>query len=191
VHFVAGDADGYAESLTAQMRQIAAALPRGTTPRRLVHRAYDAYKALEDAGDVRVFSTYDDAFAVLLDRRPWDADALRRSVNACQGRTVIVRPVRDVDEAPAYLRSLPPANLQSVSVALEPARVPAFAEAAGAAGATAIRSLGRAAFPQLSHSWDGLLPLDAGYTRPAGHFTTIEFNHLEAELAETAARWEL
>jgi hypothetical protein len=64
-----------------------------------------------------------------------------------------------------------------------------FAQAAGACGVTAVRSLGRAAFPQLAYSWDGLLPLDVGHVRPAGHFTTVEFDHLEDELAVMADRW--
>ena len=40
------------------------------------------------------FSHYDDDFAVILDDRPWDAGALRRAANSCQGRVVVVRPVR-------------------------------------------------------------------------------------------------
>ena len=74
------------------------------------------------------------------------------------------------------LRWLPPTHLQSVSVALDPTRLLPFADAAGAAGVTALRMLGRAAFPQLAYSWDGLIPLDVAYSRPAGHFTGIEFD---------------
>ena len=48
--------------------------------------------------------------------------------------------------------------------------------AAAAAGVTAIRQLGRAAFPRLAYSWDGFLPLDVAYRRPDGHFTTVEFD---------------
>jgi hypothetical protein len=72
---------------------------------------------------------------------------------------------------------------------MEQARVLEFAQAAGACGVTAVRSLGRAAFPQLAYSWDGLLPLDVGRLRPAGHFTTVEFDDLHKELAATAGRW--
>ncbi len=190
VHFVAGDADGYAQALAEQMRDLAAAMPRGATPRRFVHRAFDTFKALEGLGDVRVFSGYADDFAVILDRRPWDAERVVRAANACMGRVIIVRPVRDVLDAAGYLRWLPPRNLQSVSVAMDEARVLEFADAAGACGVTAIRSLGRAAFPQLAYSWDGLLPLDVSHLRPAGHFSTVEFDDLTGELVETAARWE-
>jgi len=94
-----------------------------------------------------------------------------------------------VMDVPGVLRWLPPANLQSVSVAMDEARVGDFAEAVGARGVTAVRSLGRAAFPQLAYSWDGLLPLDVGHLRPEGHFTTIEFDDLQQELDETAGRW--
>jgi hypothetical protein len=190
VHFVAGDADGYAQALAEQMRVLASAMPRGTTPRRFVHRAFDTFKALEGLGDVRLFSGYDDDFAVILDWRPWDAERVARAANACMGRVIIVRPVRDVLDAAGYLRWLPPANLQSVSVAMDERRVLEFADAAGACGVTAIRSLGRAAFPQLAYSWDGLLPLDVAHLRPAGHFTTVEFEDLAGELAATAGRWE-
>lgn len=189
VHFVAGDAAEYARALTEQMRVLAARLPRGALPARLAHRAFDTYTALTGAGRVRVCSTYDDDFAVIVDERAWDAEALRRAVNACQGRVIIVRPVRDALDVPRGLRWLSPANLQSISMALEADRVLEFAEAAGACGITAIRNLGRAAFPQLAYSWDGLLPLDMGWLRPAGHFTTIEFDDLTQELAATATHW--
>ena len=192
VHFVEGDAADYAADLAAQMRSLSAALPRGTTPRRLVHRAFDSYAALAGrrAG----------AHALELRRRfrrhPRRPPLGRRArsaapSNACQGRMVVVRPVEDVMKCPP---SAPAARGQpaihergcSTRSVLEP-----FAEAVGARGVTALRSLGRAAFPQLAYSWDGLLPLDVGHLRPAGYFTTIEFDDLEAELAETAARWEL
>ena len=68
-------------------------------------------------------------------------------------------------------------------------QVLAFAEAVGARGVTALRSLGRAAFPQMGYSWDGLLPVDLGWQRPAGHFTTIEFADLRQEMDATADRW--
>jgi hypothetical protein len=191
IHFVVGDADAYAGDLAQQMRAIATTLPRGTTPRRLVHRAYDTYQALEADGHVRVHSVYEDDFAVVLDRRPWDAGRLSRAVNACQARVVVVRPVQETSEVAGYLRQLPASNLQSVSAALEADHVLRLAGGLGAAGVTAIRSLGRAAFPQLAYSWDGLLPLDAGNVRPAGHFTTVEFDDLEEELAATTARWDL
>jgi hypothetical protein len=114
---------------------------------------------------------------------------LQRTVNACQGRVVVVRPVKDVMDVPGYMRWLPASNLQSVSVAMDQARVGEFAQAVGACGVTAVRSLGRAAFPQLAYSWDGLLPLDVGRLRPDGHFTTVEFDDLEKEMNDTARRW--
>jgi hypothetical protein len=179
VHFVIGDAETHSQQLTDTMRSLAAQIPRGTPPRRFVHRAFDSYTAAAatlGTNQVRVCSDYDDDFAVIVDQRPWNGELFHRTVNACQGRVVVVRPVRDDLEATRILRWLPPANLQSVSVALEPAHLQPFADAAGAAGVTALRRLGRAAFPQLAYSWDGLLPLDVAYVRPAGHFTTIEFD---------------
>jgi hypothetical protein len=188
-HFVVGDADEYAGALVEQMRALSQSLPRGTTPRRLTHRAFDTYAALASSGQVRVCSTYDDDFAVIVDSRQWDAEMLHRTVNACQGRVIVVRPVEDVMDVPGVLRGLPAANLQSVSVAMDEARVPEFAEAVGARGVTAVRSLGRAAFPRLAYSWDGLLPLDVGHLRPEGHFTTVEFDDLQQELDAAARRW--
>ena len=49
-------------------------------------------------------------------------------------------------------------------------QVLAFAEAVGARGVTALRSLGRAAFPQMGYSWDGLLPVDLGWQRAGRTF---------------------
>lgn len=178
VHFVVGDAWTYSQALTDTMRSLAAQLPRGTTPRRLVHRAFDSFTAAAatlGTSQVRVYSSYNDDFAVILDERPWNGELFHRTVNACQGRVVVVRPVRDMLDVARMLRWLSPANLQSVSVASEPTHMRPFADAVGAAGVTALRKLGRAAFPQLAYSWDGLLPLDVAYLRPAGRFTAIEF----------------
>jgi len=191
IHFVEGNAEEYAQALAEQMRMLSTRLPRGTTPRRFVHRAFDIYGALVGSGQVRVCSTYDDDFAVILDARAWEADRVRQMVNVCQGRVIIVRPIKDVMEVSDYLRGLPAANLQSISAAMDNCCVLEFAEAIGACGVTAIRSLGRAAFPQLAYSWDGLLPLDVGHLRPPGHFTTIEFDDLPHELSATAERWRL
>lgn len=191
VHFVEGDAQAYAQALTEQMRALSTALPRGATPRRFVHRAFDAYSALAASNQVRVCSAYDDDFAVIVDARTWDGEALQRAVNACLGRVIVVRPVTDVLDVPGMLRWLPAANLQSVSLAVDGQRVLEFAGLAGARGVTAVRSLGRAAFPQLAYSWDGLLPWDIGHTRPAGHFTTVEFDDLEQELDATLEQWRL
>ena len=176
VHWVVGDVDGYAQALVGEMRALSTALPRGATPHRFTHRAFDAYTALASSSPVRVYSTYDDDFAVVVDARQWDMEVLRRAVNACQGRVIVVRPVKNVLDVPAILRWLPPANLQSVSVAMDNERVLEFAEAAGACGVTAVRSLGRAAFPQLAYSWDGFLPVDVGCLRSPGHFTTVELD---------------
>ena len=190
-HFVEGDAEGYAQALVHELRAFSASLPRGTTPRRFIHRAFDAYTALASASQVRVYSTYDDDFAVIVDARAWNAETLRRTVNACAGRVIIVCPVKDALDAPGFLRWIPAANLQSVSVALAQDRVLEFAQAAGACGVTAVRSLGRAAFPQLAYSWDGWLPLDMGHLRPEGHFSTVEFDDLRQEIEATAERWKL
>ncbi len=174
VHFVEGDAASYAEALAGEMRGLSDDLPRGTTPRRWAHRAFDTYAALAAGGDVRLFSTYGDDFVVALDGRAWRPDLLHRAVNACQGRVVVVRPVRDVMDVPHLLHALPPANLQSMSLLLDEPRVEPFAQAVGSCGVTALRGLGRGAFPQLAWSWDGLLPADACCVRPPGYFTTIE-----------------
>ena len=190
-HFVEGDAEGYAQALVNELRTLSASLPRGATPRRLIHRAFDAYTALASTSQVRVYSTYDDDFAVIVDARAWNAKTLRRAVNTCTGRVIIVCPVKDALDAPGFLRWIPAANLQSVSVALAQDRVLEFAQAAGACGVTAVRSLGRAAFPQLAYSWDGWLPLDMGHLRPEGHFTTVEFDDLRQEIEATAERWKL
>ncbi len=174
IHFVERDASAYAEALAAEMTALSSELPRGTTPRRFARRAFDTYMSLTGTGSVRLFSGYDDGFAVVLDGRRWDPFMLRRTANVCQGRTVVVRPVRDVMDVPRMLRTLPAENLQSVSLLLDERRLQPLAEALGACGVTSLRGLGRGAFPQLGRSWDGLLPADVCCLRPPGHFTTIE-----------------
>jgi hypothetical protein len=63
-----------------------------------------------------------------------------------------------------------------------------FAEACGRCGITAIRTVGRGAFPQLTYSWDGYLPLDLVAVRPPGHFTTLEFDRPCEQILNTY-RW--
>jgi len=124
----------------------------------------------------------------VLDEREAGTSARHRQtfgtlVNECQGRVVVVRPVARLMDVPErYLGMLPARSLQSLSVAvgrqgegLTPEFLE-FAAACSARGVTAIRVVGRAAFPQLAYSWDGLLPLDLISQRPEGRFTTIEFD---------------
>ena len=179
----------YAVALSEAMLRLSDRLPRGVAPARLLHRAYDVYKLLELKGDVRVLTDYDDDCLVVLDERDWNAEQWTTTVNRCTGRVVVVRPVEDLSDISArYLSQLPPANLQSLSVAVAADRLLGLAELAGACGVTAVRSLGRAAFPQLAYSWDGLLPLDLGNDRCPGHFTTLETEDPLADLAPTASR---
>lgn len=194
IHFIEGGgqdcytAEEYAVALAAQLRRLALALPRGAWPQHQLHDRFDRYKLLEAAGQAQVLSSYDDPFVVVVDRRTPErtvqgAATFRATVNDCQGRVIIVRPVDDLMEAPErYLALLPPANLQSLSVAVGRAgeglsqRFLELASACGRRGVTAIRTVGRGAFPQLAYSWDGLIPLDLVRARPAGHFTTVEFD---------------
>jgi hypothetical protein len=198
VHFAERGGDGhytpleYASRLTIQLGRLATFLPRGAWPRQRLFDRFDRYKLLEQTGKVQVLSAYEDPFVVALDNRPPDDRAFQDQVNDCEGRVVIVRPVVDLMEVPdRYLRLLPATNLQSLSVATGKEgrgmteRFLRFAEACGERGVTAIRTVGRAAFPQLAYSWDGLLPLDLVRQRPAGHFTTVEFDDPYDEIVNT------
>ena len=175
-----------------QLRRVAAWLPRGAWPRQPLHNFFDRLKQLEKTSLVQVLSGYDDDFLVAIDRRPLDADAFRRLVNDCMGRVIIIRPVADLIEIPQkYLGMFPKANLQSLSMAVGEAGKSldegflGFAEACGERGVTAIRTVGRGAFPQLAYSWDGLLPLDLVRGRAAGYFTTIEFDTPFEQILDT------
>lgn len=206
LHFVetGGDEDHtpleYAQALAGQLRRLSSLLPRGAWPRQHLHDRFDRYKSLEAAGQVQALTGYDDDFLVVLDARPPGRDrpaaaAFRSLVNDCQGRVVVVRPVADLLDVPQrYLRLLPPANLQSLSVAVGrpgqelSARFLDFAAACGRCGVTAIRTVGRGAFPQLAYSWDGLIPLDLARPRPAGRFCTIEFDYPFEQMLDTYHR---
>jgi hypothetical protein len=188
-HYTALD---YALKLTEQLHMLSVYLPRGDSPRRPLKDSFDRYKLLERNGRVKVTSGYEDDFLVVVDSRPYDALNFNSVVNACMGRVIFVRPVRDVMEFPnEYLRMLPPANLQSLSVAFGKDTTGlsdhflSFAKACARRGVTAIRSIGRGAFPQLAYSWDGLLPLDLVNDRPRGYFTTLEFDNPYEEMIGT------
>lgn len=198
IHFVENGGEGhygpleYASRLGKQLRMLGDFIPRGAWPRQHLHDRFDRYKQLETTGQVHVLSNYEDEFVLAVDQRQLNADAFRSLVNDCQGRVVIVRPIDELEEVPdRYLRWLPENNLQSLSVAVGytekglSARFLDFAKACGERGVTAIRSLGRGAFPQLSYSWDGLIPLDLEFRRPPGRFTSIEFESPYEQMVET------
>jgi len=198
IHFVehAGDDANssfeYARRLEIQLRSLAGFLPRGSWPRQTIHESFDRYRQLEITGKVRVFSQYEDDFLLVYDNRDVSPPAFINQVNECQGRVIVIRPVDDLSEIhQRYLRWIPSAHLQSLSVAVgEPgksldARFLRFADACGKCGVTAIRTVGRGAFPQLAYSWDGLLPLDMVSSRMDGYFTTIEFDRSYDQILET------
>ena len=204
-----------AARLADKLALLAGVLPRGAWPRRHLHDQFDHYKLLEQgrgysaegrgysAGQVQVLTGYDDEFLVVVDAREEIGGAgFPGVVNGCQGRAVVVRPVADLMEIPRrYLSQLPAGQLQSLSVAAGrprdrgsergmDERFLAFAEACGARGVTAIRTVGRGAFPQLAYSWDGLIPLDLVAPRAPGRFTTVEFDdpaQNAAQMLETYA----
>jgi hypothetical protein len=207
VHFVekTGPADDlpaeYARRLTARLRQVSQVMPRGNWPVRRLHDAFDRYKAIEGSDrwgtGLQVMTDYDDPFVVVLDERSGDEagmgpGAFAAMVNECQSRVVVVRTVEDVMDVPwRYLDLLPRQSLQSLSVAMgRPGEGLTkefldFATACGSRGVTAIRTVGRGAFPQLAYSWDGFLPLDLVGRRPPGYFTTIEFDSPFEEMMQT------
>jgi len=176
------NAEQYTVRLEHALRQLSSLLPRGSWPLAQLHDRFDRYKQLEKPGYVQVLSGYDDEYVLVIDRRPLERFSFNSLVNDCQGRVVIVRPVSNLMEIPEdYLSRIPPQNLQSLSLALgSPGqlldeRILSFASACGRRGVTAIRTVGRGAFPQLAYSWDGLIPSDLSRLRPEGHFTSIEF----------------
>lgn len=182
----------YAARLAAQMRTLGTYLPRGATPLQRLHDSFDKFKQLESTGQVQVYSQYDDEFLVVCDHRQAGPESFYRSLNDCLGRVVIVRPVSTLMDIPEhYLRWLPPANLQSLSVAVGHSEAGLtgeflhFAHACGQRGVTAIRTVGRGAFPQLAYSWDGLIPLDLLSERIEGYFTTIEFEQPYDQILDT------
>ncbi len=179
IHFVetggSSSFQEYSQALTEEMRCLSARLGRGVAPLRFLHRAYESYKLLEPREEVQVFSEYEDDFFVVCDCREWSPYLLRETVNRCTGRVIVVRPVHRIEHVPPlYLSKLPPANLQTLRIACGADRIRQLAQRSGAYGVTALRCLGRAAFPRLAYSWDGYLPLDLGNSRPAGYFSTVE-----------------
>jgi hypothetical protein len=198
IHFIEAGGDGYysaadyAESLYQQLRILADALPRGSAPLRLVRDSFDRYKMLERQGGVRVVSEYQDGFLLLIDRRELEHEEFYTTVNNCTGRVIIVRPVEDLMQVPSkYLKLIPSGNLQSLSVAFRNLdsgsgdRFLRFAKACARRGVTAIRTLGRGAFPQLAYSWDGLIPLDLVSEHNGGYFSTIEFDDAYQQILDT------
>jgi len=186
----------YAKKLSEQLSRISSRIPRGELPLKDLHDRFDRYKQLELGGKVIVTSTYNDEFLIVIDRRPWDVEIFRNIVNICLGRTIFIRPIKDLMELPnVYLGMLPENNLQSLSMAVGwlgqtvNKRFMDFAAACGSRGVTAIRTVGRGAFPQLAYSWDGYLPLDLVCSREKGYFTTIEFQKPIDEIYTTYHFW--
>jgi hypothetical protein len=200
VHFVedAGEAgyhspEDYAGAVVHSLRELNRAMPKGVRRRRQIHNLFDQYQAVAVNNPLQVLSEYDDDFLVVLDRRELTGVQFRELVNACQGRTVAIVPVRNLEEVPQrYLQQVGSQHLQSMSVALGSPdtqglspRLLGYAGALGAVGVTSMRTVGHGAFPQLAYSWDGLLPLDLTAQRRRGHFTAIEFEDPWSEIYET------
>ena len=108
-----------------------------------------------------------------------------------------MRPVDDLMVVPdRYLGMIPPEKLQSLSVAFGTQgaglsdRFLKFARACARRGVTAIRTLGRGAFPQLAYSWDGLIPMDLVMERPRGRFSTIEFEDCYGQIVDTYKQYQ-
>lgn len=207
IHFVEEINDGespvqslahrYAQKLSEQLGILSKILPRGNWPIQPLHDRFDVFKQMESTTRVKVYSKYDDPYLVVVDQRDLSDFQLYKSINECQGRIILVRPVSDVMQVPRqFLKSLPATNLQSMSVACGSIdegltnRLLQFASDCGKCGITSIRTVGRGAFPQLPYSWDGFIPLDLTSTRIPGHFTTIEFDKPMNQILETFDRYQ-
>lgn len=185
--------EAYGEAVVQSLRALNEWMPKGISRKRQIHNLFDKYQAMAAGGMVRVLSSYDDDFLVVLERRALTAEQFKELVNDCQGRTVAIVPVDDIMEVPHhFLRQVRPEHLQSMSVAVaDPdgpgldSRLLHYAEALGAVGVTGIRTVGRGAFPQLAYSWDGWIPLDLTAERPRGYFTTLEFSEPWTQICET------
>ncbi|MDX9954556.1 MAG: acyl-CoA reductase [Anaerolineae bacterium] len=195
LHFVeeggAFTPEDYADAVTEALRPLSSRFPGGLPELRRLHSRFDKFQSLAVGGRATVHSVYDDPFLVVVDHRPYDSATLAESIADARDRTVIVRPVPDLEAIPRdYLRRLPARNLQTLSVALDSHGQDflRFAEAVGRCGVTALRTVGRAAFPGLAHSWDGLLPCDLRTIRALGHYTTCEFDDAVAQIRETASK---
>ncbi len=182
----------YAQKLEEQLGILSTVLPRGSWPIQPLHDRFDIFKQLENTGKVKVYSKYDDPYLVIVDQRVLSDFQLYQSINECQGRIILVRPVADVIQIPQqYLHSIPSTNLQSMSIACGRTgekltdRLLEFSSACGKCGITSIRTVGRGAFPKLPYSWDGFIPLDLTRKRAPGHFTTIEFEEPMDQILET------
>jgi hypothetical protein len=185
--------DVYARAVVEGLRSLEDLIPESISRKRTLHNLFDKYQAMAAGGQVEVLSSYDDDFLVVLDQRSLTTDQFREVVNDCHDRTVVIVPVDDVMDVPRrYLGRLRREHLQSMSVALGDPHAPGisarlldYAGALGAAGVTGIRTVGRGAFPQLTHSWDGLIPADLTVQRPRGYFTALEFDAPWIQIRET------
>ncbi len=183
--------EDYADAVTGALRTLSVQLPGGLLDLRRLHSRFDKFQSLAVGGRATVHSAYNDPFLVVVDHRAYDSSTLAEAIGDARDRTVIVRPVPNLEAIPRdYLRRLPARNLQTLSVALDSRaeRFLPFAESVGRCGVTALRTVGRAAFPGLTHSWDGLLPCDLITTRASGHYTTYEFDDALTQISETAGR---
>jgi hypothetical protein len=183
----------YGMELAEKIRVLRTFLPRGNLPLHNLHNKYEKYTALTKTGKVKLCSNYEDDFLVVTDDRSWTPTLFKEAINDCSERTIIVRPINDVAQVPnKYLKWLPKANLQAMSVAIDGPewstwsdRFSKFVSAISARGITSIRTIGRGPFPQLAYSWDGYLPIDLSAERDAGYFSTVEFENTYQQITDT------
>lgn len=191
VHFVEQGSDEYyspleyGHLLVAKLRVLSKRLPRGAIPMSRIHDRFDYFNAQTFSDQVKLCSSYDDDFIVVLDERPWNPQHFKTIVNNCIERTIVVRPVASIMEVPeVYLKWIEPGNLQTMYTAIDgrehnrwSKNLTQFLEAVGMCGVTGVRTVGRSPFAQLAYSWDGLLPQELSFSYPSGYFTTVEFEN--------------
>jgi hypothetical protein len=189
IHFVEeGDIDDYTpleygQAIVDELRSLSERIPRGRIPLSRIHDRFEYFNAQTYSDQVKLCSSYEDDFIVVVDQRPWNEQQFKSIINNCIERTIVIRPVDSILDVPLkYLRWIDEKNLQTMYVAVNGEReggwsdeFSQFVEAIGERGVTSIRTVGQGPFPQLAYSWDGYLPQSLSISYPEGRFTTIEF----------------
>ena len=99
--------------------------------------------------DVRVIKSRNTDYTIILDHEDPNL------IPTCQERTVIVKPVDDINSVPQYISHLA-GNLQTVGLAVPPGDILDIADQLGAQGVTNIRMLGTEYVIDLLECHDGL-----------------------------------
>jgi hypothetical protein len=173
----------FASLLGEEMERTAQALPKGTNSGKIqVLDGYYQYLTKEMMGEpVKIFTDPTFQWLVIYDENVtyFEPSPLFRVIR--------VKPIADIMDIPRKVKPLGK-FLQTVGVAIPPARLIPFADALGEVGVTNIKTISGMTLQKAWEPWDGRFPLHELFELDGVHWTSIDTRDIETEIKSALKR---